>query len=158
MSDDERIVLGPIPHDPGVLSLSRVRKQRDLEAEVELLRADNARLAKVISEHDSLIVAGKVTKHSQEMCKYHLHIVVDEHAPVVECSDCGTVLDAHQVLLQLATQERTFRSWTEHYIKERHELHAECEALRKLKARLRADCRKVDKKAPVERWQLKEQG
>lgn len=141
-------------NDPGVLSLAGHRRVLDAEAEAVRLRAENERLRVRVAEMDQMIISGKVSEHSKKLCHYHPNIVVDEESPLVECADCGTALDAHAVLLQLATGERTFRQWVDRHKKERHDLVAEIERLKKQKSTLRAAVRKSGGR-PLESWESK---
>jgi len=95
--------------------------------------------------------------HLGGKCQIHMHVVVDMHAAVVECADCGAPLDPLQVLREFAREERHFADQFEHLRKEKADLGTEIEALKKQKQNLRNAVRKAGGK-PIERWQIKDGG
>jgi uncharacterized small protein (DUF1192 family) len=74
----------------------------------------------------------------------HKHILVGRDFGVVECSDCGVALNAHEVLLGFANEERRF--WFDNKIAIN-----ELERLRKSIAELKAEEKRI--KARVRRAQ-----
>lgn len=137
------IVDEPPPNAGNVISIVDRRKRIDAEAEVERLKAENDALVARLNESAQLTVAGRVTKHSSEQCRYHLRVVVDEFSPTVICADCETELDAHAVLLEFAKRERTFRHWVESYITEKVALEKKIEALKAQKNKLAREVRQL---------------
>lgn len=112
--------------DPGLISLTARRRRLTLEAEVAELREQNERLAKLVEEGGHRLYDARITKHSEQPCKYHLAVVVDMDSPVVECATCKTRLDAIEVLREFARKERAFMSRNEAAIQAQKQLEAQC--------------------------------
>ena len=88
------------------------------------------------------ITDGAVTPHAKASCKYHLSVVVDMEAPVVECATCGTELDAVEVLREYASCERRFRYSDAAARKAYHLLLAEVRTLKAQRSSLRSQIKK----------------
>lgn len=143
---DDTITL-TLPADPGVLSLKAHRELKDQRAENQRLREENDRLRGRIRELDQTVTVEKITPHSKGTCHFHLHVQVDEETPVVECVDCGTKLDAWQVLLEFARGERHFRMWEAERKKQHAELTEDVAKLKAEKSRLKTECKRLTVKA-----------
>ncbi len=92
-----------------------------------------------------------------KQCRLHLHVVVHDHAAIVECADCHAPLDPLHVLREFAHEERHFADQLEHLRQEKANLRKEIEALKKQKAALRSGVRRAGG-TPIEPWQIKEDG
>lgn len=82
-------------------------------------------------------------------------VLVSDNSPRVECAACGTQLSAVQVLRDYANHERNFCYSLEHLRKEKRDLHAEVEKLKKLRARLRSEAKKLLPEPPEKAGQRK---
>jgi hypothetical protein len=80
----------------------------------------------------------------------HLRVEVWEDRPCVECAGCGAVLDAHQVLLGYARQERAFQWRTEAGARHLRELQLRVHALQREERLLKARLRRARRAAPAD--------
>jgi hypothetical protein len=110
--------------------------------ENKLLKERVAALENQLRAHETVITDGAITPHSEGRCQYHLSVVVDMEAPVVECATCGTELDAVEVLRSYANEERRFRYQDAAARKAYHLLTAEVRALKQQRSSLRSQIKK----------------
>ena len=96
------------------------------------------------------------TSWNDQRCSFHLHVIVHEHAAIVECSQCHQPLDPLEVLRQFAKRERRFADSLEHLRKEQRDLLKQIEALKKQRNSLRSAVRRVGG-TPLEPWDLKDE-
>jgi cell division protein FtsB len=135
---------GPLQPDVGIISLAKERTLRQLQ-EVNERLVD--RIAELEKERHGLTV-GKITEHGLRCGALHPHVVVDEHAPVVECAVCKERLDPLVVLRQYAKQEKHFM-WNLRSLRdEKAKLAAEVEALKKERSNVRAQVKRAQEKLP----------
>jgi hypothetical protein len=142
---EEHVCPGP---DPGVISLAKERTLRDLQAANERLRATVAELER----GQASLTVGEVTKHGLSCGLRHPHVVVDNHAPVVECAVCHERLDPLEVLRQFANGERLFASWNKAMRCERDKLVEHIAKLKRQRQNLKAQIRRAGGK-PAEEWE-----
>lgn len=95
------------------------------------------------------------TREQVKRCSVHPHVVVDDHAAKVTCSECGAQLDPLDVLRQFARHERSFAFTLEHLRHEKDGLTKEITELKRQKSQLRSAIRKAGGK-PVESWHIRQ--
>lgn len=126
--------------------IGRARKTKQLEARIAQLEANLAAVSGVT------VPTATIAKPAPNpSCRYHLKVVVSEHANRVECGICGEPLSPIAVLRQFAHEERRFAHTIEALRQERIDLRKEIEALKKQKQGLRNAVRKAGG-VPVNRY------
>ena len=88
-------------------------------------------------------------------CGQPCGVLVTDNSPRVECAACGTQLLAVDVLRDYANHERNFCYTLEHLRKEKRDLFAEVEKLKKLRSRLRSEAKKLLPEPPEKPGQRK---
>lgn len=145
------------PSGPAISSSSDDDSDIGIRRQFKTMRARLVELEKLYAtrfQHQVPTATSVKKQPLGERCKFHLHVIVYNHADRVECATCEEPLSPIAVLREFANQERHFADQLEHLRQEKAALGQEVEALKKQRNALRSAVRKAGGK-PVERWDLR---